>query len=794
MKDKTKAELITEIETLRDQFQEAQANLDAIRNGEVDALVVSGPSGEQVFTLKEADRPYRIIIEEMCEGTVTLSEEGLILYSNKQLARMLGVPLAKLMGSSLYEFVRPRSRAIIQEVVSDSTIKSGRKEVLFEKSDGCEMHAYVSFSPLVMDQATVFCGVVTDITSEKKSREDLEKINALLENIFSNTHILMAYLDAELNFVRVNKSFAEVCGLPVGHFNGKNFFDLYEREDERAVFHQVMEKGEPYSAVDKSFNCFNNSGKEMHADWNLQPVKSADGQVQGVILTLIDRTERKLLEKERLMLEKAIGQAGDGIIVTDAKGVIEYVNEASGRISGYDRADTIGTPMGLLQGEGETSRGVRDALDREGLWKGHITGKRKDGTGCEVEATVSVVHNEQGQTLNHIVIEHDVTNEIKMEQQIRQMQKMEALGRLAGGIAHDLNNILYPIIINTEMLLDEEVPGTTTHQPLRQILTAAYRQRDLVRQILAFSRRSEQKLKPIKVGPVIKESLKFLRASLPSTIEIKQKIAALDDTILGDPPQVHQMIMNLCSNAADALLSQTGAIGIELDETFLSPDHSHPDIKPGRYLQLTVCDTGKGMSHEVLDHIFEPFYTTKEVNKGSGMGLAVVHGIVKSHRGAITVESKPGKGSRFVVYLPLLDRAYLHEKEEVVSGERVHEKRQILLVDDEGIVLNSVQRALERMGYIVTAEKDSEAALDHFRKSPQEFDLIITDQTMPRLTGVELSEEAMRIRPDMPVILCTGFSEVISEQEAKNMGIKELLMKPATTKDLGEAIHRALKG
>ncbi len=195
-----------------------------------------------------------------------------------------------------------------------------------------------------------------------------------------------------------------------------------------------------------------------------------------------------------------------------------------------------------------------------------------------------------------------------------------------------------------------------------------------------------------------------------------------------------------------------------------------------------------------MDHIFEPFYTTKDVNKGSGMGLAVVHGIVKSHRGAITVESKPGKGSRFIVYLPLLDREYLQKNEPLSIGNKSHEKKQILLVDDESIVLNSVQRALERMGYTVAAEKDSEAALDLFRKNPQDFDLIITDQTMPRLTGVELSEEAMRIRPDVPVILCTGFSEVISDQEAKNMGIKELLMKPATTKDLDEAINRALKG
>jgi two-component system, cell cycle sensor histidine kinase and response regulator CckA len=377
---------------------------------------------------------------------------------------------------------------------------------------------------------------------------------------------------------------------------------------------------------------------------------------------------------------------------------------------------------------------------------------------------------------------------------VRQMQKMEALGRLAGGIAHDLNNILYPIIINTEMLLDEEGPGTTLHQPLRQILTAAYRQRDLVRQILAFSRRTEQKLKPVKIAPVIRESLKFLRASLPSTFEIRQDIPGDSDMILGDPTQIHQVVMNLCSNAADAMENQTGTIEVTLRRASLEPARSRPDLRPGRYLKLTVSDTGRGMEHEVLDHIFEPFYTTKEASRGSGMGLAVVHGIVKGHRGTISVESTPGKGSRFVVYLPLVDELCRQQEEASSSDHRARDKKQIMLVDDEEIVLSSVQRALERMGFQVVPVGDGKAALELFSRSPRDFDLIITDQTMPHLTGAQFSEEVLRIRPDMPVILCTGFSEVITEQEAKDMGIRELLMKPATTRDLGDAVNRALKG
>jgi PAS domain S-box-containing protein len=529
------------------------------------------------------------------------------------------------------------------------------------------------------------------------------------------------------------------------------------------------------------------------AEGQLEAMRGLDGgkDRQHLALNILEN----VLEKERLMLGKAVEQAGDGIIVTDAEGVVEYVNSATQKISGFSREELLGEKLDLLQKDNPAYRHVLRVLGQEGQWKGRISSNRKDGTRCEVEAMVAAVRDDDGSTPNYIVIEHDVTGEMKLEQQVRQMQKMEALGRLAGGIAHDLNNILYPIIINTEMLLDEEGPGTAMHQPLRQILTAAYRQRDLVRQILAFSRRTEQKLKPVKIAPVIRESLKFLRASLPSTIEIRQDIHGEADMILGDPAQIHQVVMNLCSNGADALENQTGTIEVSLKHTYLEPARSRPDIKPGRYLQLTVSDTGRGMEHEVLEHIFEPFYTTKEASRGSGMGLAVVHGIVKGHRGTVSVESKPGKGTRFVVYLPLVDDLYREQVEAAATSDhKVRDKKQILLVDDEGIVLSSVQRALERMGFLVVPAGDGKSALDLFVMSPREFDLIITDQTMPHLTGAQLSEEVLRIRPDIPVILCTGFSEVITEAEAKDMGIRELLMKPATTRDLGDAVSRALKG
>lgn len=379
----------------------------------------------------------------------------------------------------------------------------------------------------------------------------------------------------------------------------------------------------------------------------------------------------------------------------------------------------------------------------------------------------------------------------KTESQLAQAQRIESLGRFAGGIAHDLNNILYPIIINSEILLDESPPGTNQHELLEQTLSAAYRQRDLVKQILSFSRQRDQKLNETKVVPLLKDTLNFIRSTLPRTIEIRQHIVAGRDTIMGDPTQIQQVIMNLCRNAADALESEKGTIEVSLVNTRLDSRTTHPEIKPGEYLELKVCDTGHGMSSEVMSRIFEPFYTTKRVGKGSGMGLSVVHGILKNHDGAIMVESEPGRGSLFTVYLPLCE-----EKSAVKTpgadalGEE--EKKKILLVDDEDMILSSLQRALEKLGYAVAACRDSRNALDLFENDPGRFDLVITDLTMPGMTGLTLTKRLIEIRPDIPIILCTGFSDVIDETQARSMGIRDLILKPSTTGELKAVVARVL--
>jgi signal transduction histidine kinase/CheY-like chemotaxis protein len=401
---------------------------------------------------------------------------------------------------------------------------------------------------------------------------------------------------------------------------------------------------------------------------------------------------------------------------------------------------------------------------------------------------------ERNEQLHEEILQRKQAEEEKknLEHQLIQSQKMEALGRFAGGIAHDLNNMLYPALINTQMLLDETPPDSPIHQTLELSLKAIYRQRDLVRQILSFSRRDNQQFSPVKVKPLIKETVTMLRSLIPSTVKIKQSIDGYRDTVLGDPTQIQQIVLNLSRNAADAMASQNGRIEVSLGNIHLDPSQGYPDIVAGEYLSLAVTDTGCGMTPEVMSRIFEPFFTTKEVGKGTGMGLAVIHGIIKAHRGAISVESVPGKGSRFIVYLPLIsEKAQASEREpDMVNNSKG--KGRILLIDDEEIILKSVRKVLKALGYEVVTGKSGFEAIDVFSRIPDRFDLVITDMTMPGMTGTELAGKLIEIRHDIPVILCTGYSDIVNKRVAKDIGICGMLEKPADIDDLKQAICRAL--
>jgi PAS domain S-box-containing protein len=380
---------------------------------------------------------------------------------------------------------------------------------------------------------------------------------------------------------------------------------------------------------------------------------------------------------------------------------------------------------------------------------------------------------------------------LRIQAQLQQAQKMEAIGTLAGGIAHDFNNILSAVIGYTEIALADVPEDTSQHRNLQEVLKAGSRARDLVNQILTFSRQSEQELRPVKINQIIRETLKLLRASLPTTVKISHDIQS-DSAVLADSTQIHQVIMNLCTNAAHSMRSSGGQLEIVLSDVVLGGSfiEQHPYLTPGVFIKLQVSDSGHGMEKVILDRIFDPFFTTKERGEGTGMGLAVVLGIVKSHGGTITVESDPQKGSTFNVLLPVILQEVDHDiktKAPIPTGTE-----RILFIDDEKSLVDLGQQILERLGYDVSIRTSSVEALELFMEQPEKFDLVITDMTMPNMTGDDLAARLMNIRADIPVILCTGYSERISRERAHGLGIKEFILKPIVMRELAKTVRSVL--
>ena len=503
--------------------------------------------------------------------------------------------------------------------------------------------------------------------------------------------------------------------------------------------------------------------------------------------------EQKLIEQALTRMAKAIEHSGDIIIITDFTGNIQYVNPAFTVITGYKKDEVIGKKPSLFKSGKHDETFYKDmwhTITEGKVWTGHFVNRKKDGNLYEVDASISPIRDKEGHITNYVAVKRDVTDRIKLEKQLSQLQKMEALGTLAGGIAHDFNNILSGIIGYTELSLNEISEKMEVHMFLKQVLKASLRARELVKQILTFSRQTEYERKPLDVNLIVKEVLKLLKPSIPSTIEIRENIQCISGKILADSTQIHQVLMNLCTNAFHAMKEHGGILEIILTDIDINMDNIdlYRDIKKGHYIKLSVSDTGHGMTREIMERIFDPYFTTKGQAEGTGLGLSVVHGIVKSYNGEIKVFSEPGKGSTFDIYLPDID---VETGEEETSKSVPRGKEKVLIVDDEEDLAIMMQSILNRQGYDVIVSTDSVEALRIFRENP-DIDLVITDQAMPKITGTQLAQEIYSISPSVPVILCTGFTEELNIEKVTYPGIRKFFIKPFTIRNIAEGIREVL--
>jgi PAS domain S-box-containing protein len=514
--------------------------------------------------------------------------------------------------------------------------------------------------------------------------------------------------------------------------------------------------------------------------------------IERVLRETENRNRREQAEMSLMRLDAAINTIDETIIITDTQGIIQYINPAFERTTGYSKDEALGASIHMLDSgkhDQDFYQQMQQAVTRGDIWKGLVVNKKKDGSLYDVEATLSCTRLPDGTVANHITVQRDVTQEIKLEQQYRQAQKMEAIGALAGGIAHDFNNILAAIMGYTQISIDTVQDRPATQKHLQAILKATDRAVSLVKQILTFSRKTDQETKPVMPKIVIREALKLLRASLPSTIEIRQSIRS-DSVVLADPTQIHQVIMNLCTNAGHAMQKQGGKLEVSLDDITLDAEFAkqHPGLTPGPHVKLLVTDTGNGISPEIIERIFDPFFTTKPHGEGTGLGLSVVHGIIQSCGGIINVQSETGQGTAFDIYLPVIQAEVPIAEQK--SGPLPRGKESILFVDDEPMLVDISKRILESLGYRVTVCTASNEALTIFKKEPLAFDAVITDYTMPQMTGIELAQEIMAIRPDIPILLCTGCTENITQQKARSIGICEFIMKPLKINNLASTLRR----
>jgi len=750
--------------------------------------------------LEQSNRRVKEILASIQDDFYVLDSDWRFRYVSRQFTARIGKEPKDLVGNVIWDMFPKHLGTIYEENLRAAMEK---REIRRFEIEGKYTQAWYSMAAFPSADGVTVLGV--DITKRKRDEEALLASEARFRSVLDNSRDVVYRFDIQAGrFEYVSPSCAKVVGYSADHFMGLDGQAALEmiHPDDRQAFLEAVARSEETGDAEVEYRQEEAAGGYRWVSNHISVVRDRAGRPAYRDGNIRDVTERKkaealrqaLAEQEMLRLGAAVEQAPDAVVMLDLDGTVRYANAAFGFVNKMAKDEAKGRSYFDAFAPRSTADQMRQALGEGRAWQGSLTRPIRGGRPVELEVALSAVTDPAGAVIGGLVTEKDVTYEMVLQRQLRQGQKMEALGTLAGGIAHDFNNILNPIFISIELALLEPTldPGVRSH--LEVGLKAAERGRDLVKQVIAFSRQKEKERKPFRAAPVVREAVNFLRVSLPSTIEIRSDVQDETGSILGDPAHLQQIVMNLSSNAAYAMRQSGGVLTVNLDG--VKADDSLvgqvPGLRPGPCLRMTVADTGTGMGPATRERLFDPFFTTKGPGEGSGMGLPVVDGIVRDYGGAIAVETEEGRGSTFTVYLP---RGEFDESPaEGPPDDLPRGTGRVLLIDDEETQIYSIRRMLEKLGYEVTAMTDGRQALDRFRSEPRGFNLVITDQTMPHLTGIQVAEELLKVRPDVPIILCTGYSEVVDAKKARALGIREFLMKPYSVREMAEVVRRTLAG
>ncbi|MCF8107927.1 MAG: PAS domain S-box protein [Desulfohalobiaceae bacterium] len=616
---------------------------------------------------------------------------------------------------------------------------------------------------------------------------------------------LVVVIDTRGYIVNFNRASERLSGYSFAEVSRQPFWDILllpeEREGVKSTIKEVAHRELPRY----SHNAWvTKDGRIREISWKNSVLRDREGNIEYILCTGLDITEQKKAEaslrESEAKYRELVEHANSIIMRLDQAGNITFFNEYAQQFFGYSEKEIIGrNVIGTILPERDQAGDASSSLfanileDPEQYSINENENRRKNGEPVWISWTNKAICTADGELIGILCIGNDITKRKELEDHLRQAQKMEAMGTLTGGIAHDFNNILGIILGYTEIAQHR----LSTEDPLQTLLdevkAASLRGRDVVSQLLSFSRKKEQKQRVIDIRPVIQESLKMLRSTLPATIEFQTSIPSQSFLVEGNSTQIHQILINLCTNAAHAMEENGGRLTVGLEQVSLSRKAIFfgTSLLPGEYTKLSVRDTGDGIEAHALQRIFDPYYTTKDVDKGTGMGLSIALGIVKAHGGGIRAESRIGEGTTFDVFLPSASEETqpesLQDKQSLPTGTE-----RILFVDDERMLVDLNQARLQYLGYTVSSEVDPRQALQRFQSDPEGFELVITDMAMPGMTGDRLAREILRIRNDIPILLCTGFSERISRESAKAAGLAGYLEKPVEMHTLAATVREVL--